>query len=142
MKVAEIVVKILEDEGKVTSQAESRGKRTSKTFSITPAGKKEFSDWIAAPAVDESRRNELLLKLFFGASVPQKIIIKQLELKQKRVKETLQRFNDIEKNVVSQVSDQYEHKRFWTMTLRNGILHAKAELKWLAECIRLLENNT
>jgi PadR family transcriptional regulator, regulatory protein AphA len=133
------MLKKLEAEGMVTSQSELNGKRERNIFSITAAGKKEFSEWLSLPAEDGTHRDELLLKLFFSANATKQDVLKQLLLHQKKVKETEQRFRDVEEKILSQIPDEYEHKIFWVMTLQNGKAHAQAELKWIAESIGVLE---
>jgi len=133
------MLKKLESEGKVTSRSESRGKRERNVFEITPAGKKEFIKWLDFPVVDEeTHRNELLLKLFFSANASKEEVIKKLLVEQKKVRDAERQFEDIEENLLSQVPDSHPHKQFWMMTLRYGVINAKAETQWLSECIKIL----
>jgi len=133
------MLKILEAEGKVTAKSEFVGKRERKIFEITQAGKDEFLTWMAIPAEKEPRRNELLLKLFLGASVAKENIIKLLVLHQQEALQTRKAFKNIETNVLSDVTDENPHKRFWLMALRYGIINNEAKLSWLDECFKVLE---
>jgi DNA-binding PadR family transcriptional regulator len=133
------MLKILEAEGKVTVKSEFVGKRERKIFEITQAGKDEFLAWMATPAEKENRRNELLLKLFLGATVATEDIVKQLALHQQKALKIKKEFKSIENDVLSNVSNEHPHKRFWLMALRYGILHNEAELAWLDECFNVLE---
>jgi PadR family transcriptional regulator AphA len=132
------MLKMLEAEGKVTATRELVGKRERTIFAITQSGKDEFLAWMAQPAEEENRRSELLLKVFFGAHVPTEEIIQQLALQQQKAREEKKQFKSIEENILSPISDEYEHKQFWIMTLRYGVLHADAELKWIDECFKML----
>jgi hypothetical protein len=93
------------------------------------------------PAEEEVRRKELLLKLFFSANATKEEVVKQLVLHQKKIEKIGQQFKHIEEDVLSQVSDDDPRKLFWTMTLRYGILHVKADARWLAECFKMLKRN-
>ncbi len=133
------MLKTLEKEGKVKSKSEYVGKRESKIFEITPKGKKEFAAWTAVPAEKERQRNELLLKLFFGAHTTKEKILKQLLTKLQRAQEMKKKFKGIEAETLSEIPEKNPHKIFWSLTLRNGIIHAEAEIKWLNECIKILK---
>jgi PadR family transcriptional regulator, regulatory protein AphA len=133
------MLKLLETEGKVTATKELVGKRERTIFEITQSGKDEFLAWMARPAEGESRRSELLLKVFFGANAPTEEIIKQLALQQHKVQEEKKQFKSIEADVLAHVADEYPHKSFWIMALRYGMLHADAELTWIDECCKVLE---
>jgi len=133
------MLKTLEAEGKVTAKSEFVGKRERKIFAITQAGKDEFLAWMAMPAEKENRRNELLLKLFFGAALPKEEMIKHLALRQQKMLETKKAFKSIETTVLTEVADEDQQKRFWLMALRYGQIHVDADLKWLDECCKVLE---
>ena len=50
-------------------------------------------------------RNELLLKLFFGASIPPTILIKHLEAQQKKISNTLKEYDYTGAYILSEVPD-------------------------------------
>jgi PadR family transcriptional regulator, regulatory protein AphA len=134
------MLRMLEDEGKVTSRDEFVGKRAKKIFEITKTGKKEFISWMALPAEADKHRDELLLKLFFGASTTKEKMIKQLLLKLERCEKTKNQLTNIETDTLATVTDTHPHKLFWQMTLRNGIIHCDAEIKWIKDCIEKLKD--
>jgi DNA-binding PadR family transcriptional regulator len=133
------MLKILEKEGMVASKSELKGKRESRKFEITDAGKKEFLEWMGKTTEKESRRNELLLKLFFGKNVNPEESIKKLHLRLAKVKKEYEQFIDIQDNVLAKLPDDYPNKIFWSITLRNGILLTEAEIKWIVESIKALK---
>jgi hypothetical protein len=95
---------------------------------------------MALPPEREPRRNELLLKLFFGANAEKKEVIQQLKIQlQKSVKARAQ-LTIIDIDVLSEVPENNPHKQFWQMTLRNGIALYDAEIRWLKESLQFLEN--
>jgi DNA-binding PadR family transcriptional regulator len=134
------MLKILEKEGKVQSRDELVGKRARKIFEITQAGKNEFVAWMGLPAESESHRDELLLKLFFGANTSKEEIIKQLQSKLQQYKKKKAEFTIIEIDAFSQVPDTNIHKLFWQMTLKNGIMHCDSQIAWIKDCLQVLEN--
>lgn len=133
------MLKKLEDEGKVESQNIIRGKKGRTLYYITPAGKTEFTHWMDKHVEPSTYRNELLLKLFFGASVPRSAIIKHLEGQHKKISSTLKQYDYVGAYILSEVPDDNPHKPFWQMSLRYGVLTAQAEAAWLDECINLLK---
>jgi DNA-binding PadR family transcriptional regulator len=133
------MLKKLEAEGTVKSKATLRGKRERTVYRISPAGKAEFTRWMAKEVEPSPYRKELLLKLFFGAFVPRNTIIKHLEAQQKKIGQMLKQYDYIAAYVLSEVPDDNPNKLFWHMALRNGILLAQAEATWLDECINRLK---
>lgn len=136
------MLKMLEAEGKVTSKNEFVGKRARKIFEITQAGKDEFLSWMALPAESESHRDELLLKLFFGANTTKDDVIKQLKLKLQSSKKRLAELTIVEIDILAQISDSNPHKLFWQMALKNGLILYDAKIKWLIDCINCLEDKS
>jgi PadR family transcriptional regulator, regulatory protein AphA len=135
------MLRILEAEGLVKAKSEFVGKRERRIFEITQAGKDEFSSWLALPAESENHRNELLLKLFFGANTTKEENLKQFYLKLERCKEIKRTFKNIQENVITPISDENPNKLYWMLTLRNGIIRVAAEIQWIEECINILEKD-
>ncbi|MFA6990447.1 MAG: PadR family transcriptional regulator [Candidatus Babeliales bacterium] len=135
------MLKTLEDEKKVKSRSEFIGKRERRIFEITASGKKEFTTWMALPTESGTTRNELLLKLFFGANTTKEEIIKHLNTELAKCQEIKKQFKELENNILSNVSNSYPHKIYWEMALGNGVLSIETELKWLKKCIQKLEGN-
>jgi PadR family transcriptional regulator, regulatory protein AphA len=135
------MLKTLESEGLVTSHSEFVGKRARNIFEVTDAGKQEFEQWLALPAEGETRRNELLLKIFLGGNGTPDETINQLTRHEQKIARMEQQFKNIEETVLTQVSDSHPHKIYWTMALRNGIISVTAEKEWVAECFKMLKKN-
>lgn len=133
------MLKTLESEGCVTSKTESVGKRERKIFEITELGTQEFTQWLALPAEGEPRRNELLLKIFFGANTSLDNTIQQLSLYKNKLLHMQLRFNSIEYDVLTKVPKDHPHKLFWDMALLNGKLQVQAETEWIQQCLTLLK---
>lgn len=136
------MLKKLAAEKKVTACSEHFGKRKRKIFEITPAGKKEFSAWLAIPAERENRRSELLLKLFFGAHATPDDVIKKLLQRRQQVLDAQKKFEKIDSETLAEVADTHPHKMFWAMTLQYGIKLTEAEIEWIDDCVKGLKNET
>lgn len=130
------MLKKLESEKKVTAAHILRGKRASKMYKITSAGKHEFLDWMSMPAQIGTWRDELLLKLFFGATINKEEVLKHLEMHQNKLQEFKRRLEYVEKNILSTVQDKHPHKFFWVMTLNQGKAYVNAQLQWVQDSIK------
>ncbi len=133
------MLKKLEAEGKVESQTTRKGKLERVRYTITQTGKKEFSIWMTKEVEPGTHRDELLLKLFFGANASKEEIIKHLLLRQKKVGELQKKYAYIQMFIFPEVAPDYKHKLFWQMALRNGVINADAEFKWIEECLDMLK---
>src|ERR671938_2098997 len=63
---------VREDESKESGRARH-------VYSLTPRGREELRRWLTSPVERQQVRNELLLKLFFGAQVPTEVSIEHVE---------------------------------------------------------------
>lgn len=134
------MLKTLEAEGKVMSKNEFVGKRARKILAITQAGKDEFLAWMALPAESETHRDELLLKLFFGANTTPNEIIKQLQLKLQLSQKKRAQLTIVQIDTLAQIPDTHPHKLFWEMSLKNGLMLYDTQINWLLDSIKCLEN--
>lgn len=107
-------------------------------YTITPAGRQELESWLAqAPSV-MLRRNELLLKLFFGANVDKAIIINHLYAFKSKCQQLLMGYEAhelsyMEKKLSQDVACQWA-------TLKCGIAHTQTNIRWCDETIGMLKN--
>lgn len=132
------MLKKLEAEGKVKSTSKYRGKQVRKIFKITSDGKKEFISWMHLPAQTDLRRNELLLKIFFGSAVSHDEIIKHLKNQLHKFQEIRQKL-EWNGNKLLALDDQNPQKLFWVITINQGKAHVDAEIQWINQSIKLLE---
>ena len=133
------MLKKLEAEGKVEPQITRKGKMKRVRYSITQTGKDEFSHWMELGPEPGTHRDELLLKLFFGGNTAKEEIIKHLLTQQKKIQEQQKKYSYIQTFIFPEIASDSPHKLFWTMALRNGIISAQAELKWIDECLEILK---
>jgi DNA-binding PadR family transcriptional regulator len=127
-------LKILAAEGLVTSKTErQKGKPDRHIYSITKKGRERLAAWLAVAPQPEIPRNELLLKLFFGAQVPAEILIGYVEQMVERERLLVQKFTEVEESVSAQ--KQYPDTPYWKMAARFGQLELEAHLRWGEETL-------
>jgi PadR family transcriptional regulator AphA len=107
-------------------------------YSLTAEGRAQLRRWLKLPVIDEVPRNELLLKLFFGAQAPLTVsrehVLAFLESHQRR----LQVYGAIAKTLRREEA-QDPQLPFWLMTLNMGRHHSAAMVKWCRETLAELD---
>jgi DNA-binding PadR family transcriptional regulator len=127
-------LKKLEAGGFVTSERErQKGKPDRHVYSIAKKGRERLALWLAVAPQPEIPRNELLLKLFFGAQASPEIAIQQVESMVESESSALREFKRIEEQLSK--GKQYPDAPYWRMTLRFGQLELKAHLRWGEETL-------
>jgi DNA-binding PadR family transcriptional regulator len=128
-------LKALAAEGHVTAKTKrQKGKPERHVYSITRKGRERLAAWLAVEPQPEVPRNELLLKLFFGAQISPEISIGHVERMMKRESAYLQEFRRIEQEDLPQ-SQQYPDAPYWKMAARFGQLELEAHLRWCEETL-------
>src|ERR1700677_1928308 len=111
-------LKKLAAEGFVTSKTErQKGKPDRRIYSITKKGRERLTKWLAVPPQPEIARNELLLKLFFGAQAAPGMLIRFVELMVERECRVLEELKRLEHEEIAQ-SQQYPGAPYWKMAAR------------------------
>jgi DNA-binding PadR family transcriptional regulator len=127
-------LRILAAEGLVTSKTErQKGKPDRHIYSITKRGRERLAAWMAIAPQPEIPRNELLLKLFFGAQVPAEILIGYVETMVEKERALVQKFIETGKAVSAQ--QQFPDTPYWLLTARFGQLELEAHLRWGEEAL-------
>ncbi len=130
-------LKRLAAEGLVTAKAErQKGKPDRRIYSITGKGRERLASWLAVEPQPEIPRNELLLKLFFGAQVSPEIPIAYLERMAEEERALLKQFRQAEQEIAG--NRQYPDAPYWRMTARFGRFELEAHLRWARETLVLL----
>ena len=128
-------LKKLAAEGFVTSKTErQKGKPDRRIYSVTRKGEERLAKWLAVPPQPEIARNELLLKLFFGAQVPTEILIGFVEHMAESEGAVLKELTRLEHEEIAQ-SKQYPGAPYWKMAARFGQMELKAHLRWAEETL-------
>jgi PadR family transcriptional regulator AphA len=127
-------LKKLQAEGLVTSKTErQKGKPDRHIYAITPKGRERLAQWLAVPPQPEVPRNEMLLKLFFGAQVAPAISIGYLERMIAAERPLLDRFQQVQEEIAK--NRQYPDAPYWKMAARFGEIELEAHLRWAEESL-------
>ena len=128
-------LKRLEAAGCVTAKTERQtGKPERHIYSITKEGRARLAAWLEIEPQPEIPRNELLLKLFFGAQGSPELLIGQVERMMERERTFLHEFSRIEQEEIAP-GRQYPDAPYWKMTARFGQLELDAHLRWAEETL-------
>jgi DNA-binding PadR family transcriptional regulator len=128
-------LKRLATEGMVTVKTERQvGKPERRIYSITKKGRERLAEWLAVAPQTEVPRNELLLKLFFGAQVSPEISIQHVERMVESERTFLREFRRIESEELPKVQ-HYPDAPYWKMAARFGQLELEAHQRWGEETL-------
>jgi DNA-binding PadR family transcriptional regulator len=128
-------LKKLAAEGMVTSKTERQeGKPDRHIYAITKKGRERLAAWLEIEPQAEIPRNELLLKLFFGAQVSPEISIQHVERMVESERAFLREFKRIELEEISK-NEQYPDTPYWKMAARFGQFELEAHLRWGEETL-------
>ncbi|MBA3877035.1 MAG: PadR family transcriptional regulator [Anaerolinea sp.] len=112
-----------------TERAAGRPERL--VYAVTPHGTEELNRWLSEPVEHHQRpRHELLLKLFFGASIPRDITLGLVARRRQEVEALLETYGEIEAELLHDSVADDAARPFWLATLRYGQLTAQATLRW------------
>ena len=119
----------------VTSKTERQeGKPDRHIYSITRKGRERLAAWLAVEPQPEIPRNELLLKLFFGAQSSTETSIQHVERVVERERAYLEQIRRIEREQID-TQHQYPDAPYWKMAARFGQLELEAHLRWGEETL-------
>jgi DNA-binding PadR family transcriptional regulator len=128
-------LKMLAAKGLVTAKTEQQiGKPERHVYSITKKGRKRLAAWLEVVPQPEIPRNELLLKLFFGAQISPEISIQHVERMVESERAFLREFKRIELEEISK-NEQYPDAPYWKMAARFGQLELEAHQRWGEETL-------
>jgi PadR family transcriptional regulator, regulatory protein AphA len=132
-------LKQLAAEGLVEKKTErNKGKPDRHLYSITSEGRERLREWLKIPVSEEVARNELLLKLFFGAhvatSVNREHVTANMEFHQRALKVYAATAKQLRLDEANDPQLPY-----WLMTLNYGRHYSGAVLKWCKETLAELD---
>jgi DNA-binding PadR family transcriptional regulator len=131
-------LKRLAADGLVDCKTEKhKGRPDRRIYSITKKGREQLQQWLAVPPQPEIPRNEMLLKLFFGAQAPTHILIRNVEAMVETHGAVLQTLERTEHDAIDK-NPQYPDAPYWKMAARFGQIEMKAHLQWAEETLREL----
>jgi DNA-binding PadR family transcriptional regulator len=128
-------LKKLAAEGLIAGRTEKHeGKPDKHTYSITAKGRERLKQWLALPPQPEVPRNELLLKIFFGAQTSPQTLIGYIEQMLKEQRALFENFRRVERDEIGKNS-QYPDAPFWKISARFGQLEMEAHVRWAEETL-------
>lgn len=131
-------LKRLAADGLVSRKTEThKGRPDRHIYSITRKGREQLTRWLEVPPQAEVPRNEMLLKLFFGAQVPAEILIRNVERMAEEHRALLEKFERVERDEIDQ-HPEYPDAPFWKMAARYGQIEMEAHLRWAEETLDAL----
>lgn len=124
--------------GLVTSSVEpGDGGPDRNVYTLTPDGWDELRRWLVQPAASMRHgRSELLLKLFLGRHVAGATNLDHVRRHRDVLTAMVSQFEAVEQEL-RDASDP--DRPYWLITLRHGLLVARASLAWCDETITTLE---
>jgi DNA-binding PadR family transcriptional regulator len=104
----------------------------SSTYSLSDAGRTRLRELLEEPPAQQPPRNGVLLRVFFGHSLPTEELARLLDEQQSSAEARLATYAGVRAGITAERSHQ-EHHPYWLATVRAGELGAQATLQWLAE---------
>ncbi|MGH2653040.1 MAG: PadR family transcriptional regulator [Actinomycetota bacterium] len=104
-------------------------------YRITPRGERALRLWVQSPDVEpETFKSPFLLKVFFGGLAGRETLLAQVKESRRQAQETLRDLRVLE----GQIKDQ-EELFYPYLTLKSGLAHHAATVRWADEVIKELE---
>ena len=133
------VLRELTTNGLTTRDEDNReGGRARHIYTLTPRGREELQKWLVEPVERQQVRNELLLKLFFGAQVPIEVSIGHVERFRARQERALRRYEEVEAAMNARERPDDPNRQHWLITLSYGRHQAHAAIRWSDETLSVL----
>jgi DNA-binding PadR family transcriptional regulator len=124
--------------GLLTAKTErQKGKPDRQIYSITPKGRMRLAKWLAVEPQPEVPRNELLLKLFFGAQAQPMTLVAYVERMAEQETAVLEKLKRVQREEIAQMA-RYPDAPYWKMAARFGQLELEAHLHWVQETLTVL----
>ena len=140
-----MTLKKLEQAGWVESVIEAQdGRPDRRVYTITSVGKAELDSWLGKLILErDTKKDPLLLKIFFSSPEDAAMLISQLRLQLELHQEQLRVYEEDSQAVIADfIADKPDltpHVKLWELTRRFGISYEKTYIQWLQEAIQLLE---
>ena len=132
------ILKQLARDGLITDHTSRSQFRNRKEYAITTAGRAALETWLGTPPRNDVVRNELLLKLFFARNAPPERSLDHLEEYRRSQAAELQHFRGMERDLIRKHS-RHRDLPYWLITLRFGISHCEATIRWTEHALRELQ---
>lgn len=115
----------------VETEVEQAKRPDKRTYSITPEGERALRRWLEeSEVVTEQIKSVFTLKVFFGALMPRAKLVAQV-----REVQQLARLNLEELRAIEQVIKDDETFFYPYLTLKQGVAHTEAEIRWTEQVL-------
>jgi PadR family transcriptional regulator AphA len=118
--------------------AKPNGGRERHVYRITPAGVADLRRWLVIPPDPMPRRNELLLKLFFGRKVDPAALMPLVEATRAAATRQADEYAALE-TVLPSAFRGDPNLPYWLLTLRSGVHVTRARIAWAEETLGALQ---
>jgi DNA-binding PadR family transcriptional regulator len=122
---------------KASKNSNTRG---AKIYTITKKGRTTLKTWLSTPLESEPVRYEILLKLFFSASIPTQKIISNLQKFLSENEKNAETMRAFEENLILHLNESPDH-RYFLYTVRFGKKTFNSYCEWARETIEDLKKN-
>ncbi|UQA60558.1 PadR family transcriptional regulator [Polyangium aurulentum] len=131
----------MERAGLVALEREERspGGRVRKVYRVTAEGRVALAEWLRRPVVPHVERNELLLKLFFGARVGPEDSLAHVARSRTEAEGLLLALRILDEKVRASSEGDAE-MTYWHLSIRAGLLGLEAHLRWCDEAVTALQH--
>ena len=108
-------------------------------YELTAEGRAALHAWFWEPAQPVPPRNELLLKIFLGRMAPPGALVNHIAAYRAQRDQDVRMLEGISKLLAAEASESPDYP-FWSMTLRAGIVAARAAVTWCDETLPRVPN--
>lgn len=134
----------IEEEGWVTCElVQQDDKPNKKIFTITKSGMDELVKWLDGhdPSKIMNYRDDMTLRVFFSGNSSRVELVKELIHYYNLNKKFFNGLKKVESetDLRAEHFKKYEDKIYWTMAIKRGQIKAQANMKWVKDCLDLLE---
>ena len=118
-----------------------KGKPDKKLYSITDQGRRTLSHWLSQPMehMVMLKKNELLLRVFFGSNTSPETIIMHIEEHKRKLEESLKVFEELE-TWLQNTEKKDNNFKYWMITIQYGKSQFSSLISWCENSIQTLKN--
>ena len=128
----------LAEQGLVESRLEIQEDHPNrKIYTLTQAGRDELERWLHTEQPLGTARDSFLIQLFFGASLPNAVLIRAVEGQIRAHEERLTKYHQIEDRIEN-INDS-RRKTLHSLTLGCGLSREEAAIVWLKQAVETLK---
>lgn len=106
-------------DGLATVEEQNKDGRAKKVYRLTDAGERRLRKWLGVETKPQVRRNELLLKVYFGDRAERGAIAAQVVAERERCEDDLERYGAALLRMETQHA-RHPAMPYWRMTVRLG----------------------